>query len=234
MNQSSIAFLFPGQGSQAIGMGKDLAERYPIARQTFEEADAALGFKISVLCFEGPEDQLRLTENTQPAILTVSVAAWRVLNEKGIHAALLAGHSLGEYSAHIAAGTMSFADAVCAVLCPRRRPGGIARACRLGRPERRLRHPLAAEVRGAELRRGPPNLSRHRPPCAPARQAGLRARLTTLTPRSEVRRPESVQARTVLGPPDDGSRRQRRPGDASKLISPPAMQRGARARLPPT
>ena len=115
MNQSSIAFLFPGQGSQAVGMGKDLAETYPIARQTFEEADAALGFKISALCFEGPEDQLRLTENTQPAILTVSVAAWRVLNEKGIHAALLAGHSLGEYSAHVAAGTMSFADAVCAV-----------------------------------------------------------------------------------------------------------------------
>ena len=96
-------------------MGKDLAETYPIARQTFEEADAALGFKISVLCFEGPEDQIRLTENTQPAILTVSVAAWRVLNEKGIHTAFLAGHSLGEYSAHVAAGTISFADAVRAV-----------------------------------------------------------------------------------------------------------------------
>src|SRR5204863_8918309 len=89
--------------------------RYPIARQTFEEADAALGLKISALCFEGPEDQLRLTENTQPAILTVSVAAWRVLNEKGIHTAFLAGHSLGEYSAHVAAGTFSFADAVRAV-----------------------------------------------------------------------------------------------------------------------
>src|SRR5436305_8839322 len=115
MNQSSIALLFPGQGSQAVGMGKHLAERYPIARQTFEEADAALGFKISALCFEGPEDQLRPTENTQPAILTVSVAAWRVLNEKGIHAAFLAGHSLGESSAHVAAGTISFADAVRAV-----------------------------------------------------------------------------------------------------------------------
>ena len=78
------AFLFPGQGSQAIGMGKDLAEKYPIARQTFEEADEALGMKISQLCFEGPEDELRLTENTQPAILTASVAAWRVLEEKGI------------------------------------------------------------------------------------------------------------------------------------------------------
>jgi [acyl-carrier-protein] S-malonyltransferase len=115
MNPSSIAFLFPGQGSQAVGMGKDLAEHYPIARQAFEEADNALGIKISALCFEGSEDQLRLTENTQPAILTVSVAAWRVLNEKGIHAAFLAGHSLGEYSAQVAAGTISFADAVRAV-----------------------------------------------------------------------------------------------------------------------
>jgi [acyl-carrier-protein] S-malonyltransferase len=109
---SRIAFLFPGQGSQAVGMGKDLAEKYPVARQTFEEADDALGIKISQLCFEGPEDNLRLTENTQPAILTVSVAAWRVLQEKGIKPAFVAGHSLGEYSAHVAAGTMSFADAV--------------------------------------------------------------------------------------------------------------------------
>jgi len=110
-----LAFLFPGQGSQAVGMGKNLAEHHPIAKQTFEEADAALGVKLSHLCFEGPEDQLRLTENTQPAILTVSVAAWRVLNEKGIKPALVAGHSLGEYSAHVAAGTLSFADAVRAV-----------------------------------------------------------------------------------------------------------------------
>ena len=106
------AFLFPGQGSQAIGMGKDLADKYPIARQTFQEADEALGLKISQLCFEGPEDQLRLTENTQPAILTASVAAWRVFQEKGITPAFVAGHSLGEYSAHVAAGTISFADAV--------------------------------------------------------------------------------------------------------------------------
>ena len=106
------AFLFPGQGSQAIGMGKDLTEKYSIAKQTFEEADDALGLKISQLCFEGPEDQLRLTENTQPAILTASVAAWRVLQEKGIQPAFVAGHSLGEYSAHVAAGTMIFADAV--------------------------------------------------------------------------------------------------------------------------
>jgi [acyl-carrier-protein] S-malonyltransferase len=108
----TIAFLFPGQGSQAIGMGKDLADRYPIAKQTFEEADAALGYKLSQLCFEGPEDQLRLTEITQPAILTASIAAWRVLAEQGMKAAFVAGHSLGEYSAHVASGTLAFSDAV--------------------------------------------------------------------------------------------------------------------------
>jgi [acyl-carrier-protein] S-malonyltransferase len=107
-----IAFLFPGQGSQAVGMGRDLAERFPLAAQTFAEADEALGFPLSRLCFEGPEEDLRLTENTQPAILTVSVAAWRVLAEQGIKPALAAGHSLGEWSAHVAAGTFSFADAV--------------------------------------------------------------------------------------------------------------------------
>ena len=105
-------FLFPGQGSQAVGMGKDLAHHHTVARQAFEEADEALGVKISQLCFEGPEEELRLTENTQPAILAASVAAWRVLQEKGMRPALVAGHSLGEYSAHVAAGTMSFADAV--------------------------------------------------------------------------------------------------------------------------
>ncbi|HTT32947.1 MAG TPA: ACP S-malonyltransferase [Methylomirabilota bacterium] len=112
ISQSSIAFLFPGQGSQAVGMGRDLAEQYPAARQTFEEADEALGYKLSQLCCEGPEDQLRLTEITQPAILTASIAAWRVLDEKGIKPSFVAGHSLGEYSAHVAAGTLSFADAV--------------------------------------------------------------------------------------------------------------------------
>jgi [acyl-carrier-protein] S-malonyltransferase len=107
-----IAFLFPGQGSQAVGMGKDLAARYTVARQTFEQADAALGFKLSELCFNGPEEKLKLTEITQPAILTVSVAACRVLREKGIAPAFAAGHSLGEYSAHVAAGTLSFEDAL--------------------------------------------------------------------------------------------------------------------------
>lgn len=93
-------------------MGKELAQSHAVARQTFEEADEALGYKLSQLCFEGPEDQLRLTEITQPAILTVSVAAWRVLNDKGLKPDYVAGHSLGEYSAHVAAGTFSFADAV--------------------------------------------------------------------------------------------------------------------------
>lgn len=112
ISSSNIAFLFPGQGSQTVGMGKELADKYPIARQTFEEADEALGYRLSQFCFEGPEDQLRLTEITQPAILTVSVAAWRIVNEKGLKPTFVAGHSLGEYSAHVAAGTLSFADAV--------------------------------------------------------------------------------------------------------------------------
>jgi [acyl-carrier-protein] S-malonyltransferase len=109
---ASIAFLFPGQGSQAFGMGKELFEKHPLARQTFEESDQALGMKLSRLCFEGPEEQLRFTEFTQPAILTISVATWRVLAEQGIQPAFVAGHSLGEYSAHVAAGSLSFADAV--------------------------------------------------------------------------------------------------------------------------
>ncbi len=93
-------------------MGKELAEKYPVARQAFEEADEALDYKLSQVCFEGSEEQLRLTEITQPAILTASVAAWRVLSEKGLKPSYVAGHSLGEYSAHVAAGTISFADAV--------------------------------------------------------------------------------------------------------------------------
>jgi [acyl-carrier-protein] S-malonyltransferase len=111
-HSSPIAFLFPGQGSQAVGMGKELAALYPVAKETFDEADDALGYKLSQLCFDGPEDKLKLTEITQPAILTVSVAAWRVLQSKAIIPSYVAGHSLGEYSAHVAAGTLSFADAV--------------------------------------------------------------------------------------------------------------------------
>ncbi len=93
-------------------MGKELADNHPVARRTFEEADDALGCKLSQLCFEGPEEKLKLTEITQPAILTASVAAWRVLREKGLKPDFAAGHSLGEYSAHVAAGTLTFADAV--------------------------------------------------------------------------------------------------------------------------
>jgi [acyl-carrier-protein] S-malonyltransferase len=115
MTDHKIAFLFPGQGSQAVGMGKDLAEKYSAARHTFEEADEALGYKLSTVCFEGSEDQLRLTEITQPAILTVSVAALRVLETRIPKPSYVAGHSLGEYSAHVASGTFSFADAVRAV-----------------------------------------------------------------------------------------------------------------------
>ncbi len=109
---SKIAFIFPGQASQYAGMGKDLAEKFPVAHRVFEEADRALGFQISKLCFEGPEEELQLTMNTQPAILTVSVAAYRVLEEKGLQPDFVAGHSLGEYSALVAAGALSLFDAV--------------------------------------------------------------------------------------------------------------------------
>ena len=111
-DSNHIAFIFPGQGSQVVGMGKDLAEKYSEARRIFDEADEALGYKLSHVCFEGPEEQLRLTEITQPAILTASVAALRVLETRMPKPAYVAGHSLGEYSAHVAAGTIAFADAV--------------------------------------------------------------------------------------------------------------------------
>jgi [acyl-carrier-protein] S-malonyltransferase len=107
-----LAFLFPGQASQYPGMGKDLADKFPAARAVFDEADRTLDFSVSELCFAGSEDDLKLTANTQPAILTVSVAAFRVLAEKGITPDYVAGHSLGEYSALVAAGSLSFADAV--------------------------------------------------------------------------------------------------------------------------
>ena len=137
---SKTAFLFPGQGSQSVGMGLDLAQNFPIARQTFDEANEALGLDLADLCFNGPEEQLRLTEFTQPAIFTVSVAALRVLTEAGVTPDYLAGHSLGEYSANVAAGAIEFAAAARTV---RRRgqlmqqavpPGEGAMAAILGMP----------------------------------------------------------------------------------------------------
>jgi [acyl-carrier-protein] S-malonyltransferase len=151
---SKTAFLFPGQGSQFPGMGKSLADRYPEAARIFEEADAALGFSISKLCFEGPEEQLRLTENTQPALVTTSLAAFAVLKSRGIAPDYVAGHSLGEYSALVAAGSLAFADAVRLV---RRRgqymqeavPAGVgAMAAILKLPEDRLESVLAEAAQG--------------------------------------------------------------------------------------
>ncbi len=108
-----MAFIFPGQGSQYAGMGKDLAEQFPAARQVFEEADSALGFALSKLCFNGPAEQLQLTENTQPAIVTTSIAVLRAMEEEGFGKPdFVAGHSLGEYTALVAAGSLSLSDAV--------------------------------------------------------------------------------------------------------------------------
>ncbi|HET9266303.1 MAG TPA: ACP S-malonyltransferase [Vicinamibacterales bacterium] len=124
-----IAFVFPGQGAQKVGMGRALAEAFPVCRQAFDEADLALGEPLSRLCFEGPEERLLLTENAQPAILAVSVAACRLAEEYDMRAAWAAGHSLGEYSAHVAAGTLSFADALRTV---RRRGQYMQQAVPLG------------------------------------------------------------------------------------------------------
>ena len=126
---SRIACVFPGQGSQYRGMGRQMAEAYPIARETFERADAALGFPLSRLCFEGDEEELKRTENTQPAILTVSFACYRVLEQAGVRPDFVAGHSLGEYTALCAAGSLAFEEAVVLV---RRRGQYMQEAVPLG------------------------------------------------------------------------------------------------------
>jgi [acyl-carrier-protein] S-malonyltransferase len=112
---AKVAFVFPGQGSQAVGMGKDLYENFPEARAVFDAVDDALGEKLSATCFEGPEEALKLTANTQPAILTVSLAVHAVFAKRGPAPAFVAGHSLGEYSALVAAGSLKLTDAVRAV-----------------------------------------------------------------------------------------------------------------------
>ncbi|MFN7925708.1 MAG: ACP S-malonyltransferase [Bryobacteraceae bacterium] len=151
---SKLACLFPGQGSQFAGMGKSLAEAFPAARAVFEEADGALGFALSRLCWEGPEEDLKLTENTQPAILTASVAAWTVLREHGWRPDFVAGHSLGEYSALVAAGALRFADAVRTVRNRGRYmqeavPAGVgAMAAILKMPEGKLDAILAEAAQG--------------------------------------------------------------------------------------
>jgi [acyl-carrier-protein] S-malonyltransferase len=149
-----LAFMFPGQGSQYAGMGRTLADGFPAARSIFEEADAALGFPLSQLCFEGPDEELRRTEHTQPAILTVSVAAYSVLKEKGFQPEYVAGHSLGEYSALVAAGALRFADAVRIVRNRGRYmqeavPAGVgAMAALLKLPEDKLAGILAEAAQG--------------------------------------------------------------------------------------
>lgn len=151
---SKLAFLFPGQGSQHPGMGKHLAEQFPSARAVFEEADHALNFSLSSLCFEGSEEDLKPTANQQPALLAVSVAALRVLEEQGIRPAVVAGHSLGEYAALVAAGSLDFSDALRLV---RKRgqymqdavpPGVGAMAALLKLPEDKLEEILAAAAQG--------------------------------------------------------------------------------------
>jgi [acyl-carrier-protein] S-malonyltransferase len=151
---SMAAFLFPGQGSQFAGMGKSLADAYPEAARIFEQADDALGFSISRLCFEGPEDQLKLTRNQQPALVTVSVAAFAVLKSKGVSPDYVAGHSLGEYSALVAAGSLDFADAVRLVHKRGRymqeavAPGAGAMAALMRLPEGKLDAILAQAAQG--------------------------------------------------------------------------------------
>ena len=158
-----IAFVFPGQGSQYAGMGQELARNFPAARRVFDQADEVLGFAISQICFEGPEDELRLTENTQPAILACSVAVHAVLRERGVEPDYVAGHSLGEYSALVAAGSIEFGDALRLV---RKRgrymqqavPSGVgAMAALIGMPAGKLESICSEAARGEVV--APANLN---------------------------------------------------------------------------
>ena len=158
----TTAFLFPGQGSQFVGMGQSLAAAFPAALQVFENADRALGFPLSTLCFEGPEADLKLTQNTQPALLTVSIAAMAVLQEKGIEPDFVAGHSLGEYSALVAAGSLRFSDAVELV----RKRGHLHAGSRAGR-RRGHGRPAQAARRQARRSAAPGGAGRSRLGCQP-------------------------------------------------------------------
>jgi len=179
-----VAFVFPGQASQYPGMGKELAENYAVARSVFEEADSALGFSISKMCCEGTEEELKQTAITQPAILACSVAVFRVAAEKGLLPDFVAGHSLGEYSALVAAGALKFSDAVQLV---RKRgtymqeavPQGVGGALAEGRGDDRLAHrsswgapiwpPRSFKRKGLRPPRTPPAIARTRPGAAVAR-----------------------------------------------------------------
>ena len=194
------AFLFPGQGSQQVGMGKALAEAFPVARAVFDEADAALGFALSRLCFEGPEAELTLTANAQPAILTTSIAALRVLeSETDLRAGVVAGHSLGEYSALVAAGSLRLADAVRIVnlrgkfmqeavapgvgamaailgLVARRRRGGVRRGDDWRRRDRQRRELQRRGPGGHRRAQGARSSAPARPPRRAARSGRCRWR----------------------------------------------------------